>query len=106
MSRESAIRFLRGLRTNKGALELLKGKVKAGEDAADAYAEVAAELGEDVSPSDVAGALEEVEAGMRRRAQAASDRVVELDDSDLERIAGGDEDWCPPHRGWPAFLPH
>ena len=61
MSKESAIRFLRELGTNEKAQKLLQSKEvpKSKDDIIKAYAEVATELGEELSPEDVAIALEE-----------------------------------------------
>ena len=55
MSKEIAIRFLRELRTNEKAKELLQGRKrpKNKDDAIKAYAEVAKELGEDISAEDI-----------------------------------------------------
>ena len=68
MSKENAIKFLRELRTNEKAKDLLQGRErpKTKEDAIKAYAEVAKELGEDISPEDFAQALEEIETFPRR----------------------------------------
>ena len=91
MSKESAIKFLREVRTNEKAKELLKGKEKpkSKEDAIKAYAEVAKELGEDISPEDFAEALEEIEAEIHQRTEAVSADMQELKDDDLEGVAGG-----------------
>ena len=91
MSKESAIKFLRELKTNEKAKELLQGreKPKSKEDAIKAYAEVAKELGEDISPEDFAKALEEIEAEIYQRTKAVSADMQELEDDDLEDAAGG-----------------
>ena len=59
------------------------------EDAIKAYAEVAKELGEDISPEDFARALEEIEAEIHQRTEAVSSDMQELKDDDLENVAGG-----------------
>ena len=91
MSKESAIKFLRELRTNEKAKELLQGmeRPKNRDDAIKAYAEVAKELGEDISPEDIAKALEEIEAEIHQKTEAVSADMVELEDNDLENVAGG-----------------
>ena len=91
MSKESAIKFLRELKTNEKAKELLQGreKPKSKEDAIKAYAEVAKELGEDISPEDFAQALEEIEAEIHQKTKALSADMEELKDDDLENVAGG-----------------
>ena len=91
MSKDSAIRFLRELRTNEKAKELLQGieRPKNKDDAIKAYAEIAAELGEDISPEDFAGTLEEIEAEIHQRTEAVSADMEELDDDDMEYVAGG-----------------
>ena len=98
MSKESAIKFLRELKTNEKAKELLQGRErpKSKDEAIKAYAEIAAELGEDISPEDFARALEEIEAEIHQRTEAVSADMVELEDNDLEGVAGGYyyEDGC------------
>ena len=91
MSKESAIKFLRELKTNEKAKELLQGmeRPKSKEDAIKAYAEVAKELGEDISPEDFAEALEEIEAEIHQRTEAVSSDMQELEDDDLGDVAGG-----------------
>ena len=93
MSKESAIKFLRELKTNEKAKELLQGRErpKTKEDAIKAYAEVAKELGEDISPEDFARALEEIEAEIHQRTEAVSSDMQELEDDDLGDVAGGKE---------------
>ena len=91
MSKESAIKFLRELKTNEKAKDLLQGRErpKNKEDAIKAYAEVAKELGEDISPEDFARALEEIEAEIHQRTEAVSSDMQELKDDDLGDVAGG-----------------
>ena len=91
MSKESAIKFLRELKTNEKAKELLQGRErpKTKEDAIKAYAEVAKELGEDISPEDFAQALEKIEAEIHQKTKAVSADMEELKDDDLENVAGG-----------------
>ena len=95
MSKESAIRFLKELRTNEKARELLQGlKIpESKEDKIKACAKIAHDLGEDVSYEDLADALEEIEAEIRHKADAASAQMVKLEDDDVENVAGG-EGWC------------
>ena len=91
MPKESAIKFLRELKTNEKAKELLQGRErpKNKEDAIKAYAEVAKELGEDISPEDFAEALKEIEAEIHQKTEAVSADMQELEDDDLEYVAGG-----------------
>lgn len=95
MSKESAIRFLKELRTNEKARELLQGlKIpESKEDKIKVCAKIAADLGEDISFEDLAEALEEIEAGICQKAEAASAQMVKLEDDDVENVAGG-EGWC------------
>ena len=95
MSKESAIRFLKELRTNEKAKDLLQGLGKPAsiEDKIKACAKIAHDLGEDVSYEDLAEALKEIEAGIRQKADAASAQMVKLEDDDVENVAGG-EGWC------------
>ena len=94
MSKETAIKFLRELKTNEKAKDLLQGreKPKSKEDAIKAFAEVAKELGEDISPEDFAQALEEIEAEIHQKTEAVSADMQELKDDDVEGVAGGY--WC------------
>ena len=95
MSKESAIRFLRELGTNEKAQKLLQSKEapKSKDDIIKAYAEVATELGEELSPEDVAIAVEEIETEIRQKTKAASSDIAELEDEDVENVAGG-KGWC------------
>ena len=95
MSKESAIRFLRELGTNEKAQKLLQSKEapKSKDDIIKAYAEVATELGEELSPEDVAIAVEEIETEIRQKTKAVSSDIAELEDEDVEDVAGGDG-WC------------
>ncbi len=98
MSKESAIRFLRELGTNEKAQKLLQSKEapKSKDDIIKAYAEVATELGEELSPEDVAIAVEEIETEIRQKTKAASSDIAELEDEDVEDVAGGGHpiEWC------------
>ena len=91
MSKESAIKFLRELKTNEKAKELLEGRErpKSKDEALKAYAEIATELGEDISQEDFARALEEIEAEIHQKTKAVSADMEELKDDDLENVAGG-----------------
>ena len=91
MSKESAIKFLRGLKTNEKAKELLQGREtpKNRDDAIKAYAEVAKELGEDISAEDITQALKEIEAEIHQKTEAVSANMIDLEDDDLEDVAGG-----------------
>ena len=95
MSKESAIRFLKELRTNEKARELLQGlKIpESKEDKIKVCAKIAHDLGEDISFEDLAEALKEIEAGICQKAEAASAQMVKLEDDDVENVAGG-EGWC------------
>ena len=60
-------------------------------------AEVATELGEELSPEDVAIALEEIETEIRQKTKAVSSDIAELEDEDVEDVAGGrghPVEWC------------
>ena len=95
MSKESAIRFLREMRSNEKTKDLLQGlgNPESIEDKIKACAKIAHALGEDVSYEDLADALEEIEAGIRHKAEAVSSDIAELEDEDVENVAGGDG-WC------------
>ena len=95
MSKESAIQFLRELGTNEKAQKLLQSKEapKSKDDIIKAYAEVATELGEELSPEDVAIAVEEIETEIRQNTKDASSDIAELEDENVEDVAGGDMCW-------------
>ena len=97
MSKETAVKFLRELRTNEKAKELLQGREtpKNKDDAIKAYAEIAAELGEDISAEDLTQALEEIEAEIHQKTEAVSADMEELEDDDLKDVAGGMEPCGP-----------
>ena len=99
MSRESAVRFLKEMVTNEQAKKLLQAKApKNAEESLKAYVEIAAELGQEISEEDFAAAREELEAEISRKSQNASEEMMELDDDDLEDVAGGTRghpfEWC------------
>lgn len=54
-----------------------------------AYAEIAAELGEDLSVEDITNAVEEFEADLQKQSKAVSAEIEELDDDEIENVAGG-----------------
>ena len=99
MSRESAVRFLKEMVTNEQAKKLLQAKApKNAEESLKAYVEIAAELGQEISEEDFAAAREELEAEISRKSQNASEEMMELDDDDVEDVAGGTRghprEWC------------
>ena len=76
MSKESALQFLNTLGTNERAKELLNNRKKPEnfEEQAKIYSEIAAELGEQITPEDF---------------KAAASDLVALEDDDVEDVAGG-----------------
>ena len=68
------------------------------EESLKAYVEIAAELGQEISEEDFAAAREELEAEISRKSQNASEEMMELDDDDVEDVAGGTRgrplEWC------------
>ena len=91
MSKETAIKFLRELRTNEKAKELLQGRErpKNREEAIKAYAEIAAKLGEDISQEDFAWSLEEIETEIHQRTETVLADMEELEDDELGDVVGG-----------------
>ena len=91
MSKESALQFLNTLGKNERVLELLKAKKKPEsiEEKAKIYSEIAAELGEQITPEDFKLAVEEVEEQIRKKAEAAVSEIVALEDDQVEDVAGG-----------------
>ena len=73
------------------AQALLEGKEKPAdaEEALRTYAEIAKELGFDVSEKDMADYLSQADAGQKGRTEAAAGKICELADEDLENVAGG-----------------
>ena len=102
MSKESAVKFLRGLRTNEKAKELLQGreKPKSKEDVIKAYVEVAAELGERISEEDLAAAMEALEAEIHQKTEAAASEMKELNDDEVDNVAGGEKGCVNDYEGW------
>lgn len=102
MSKESAVKFLRGLRTNEKAKELLQGreKPKSKEDVIKAYVEVAAELGERISAEDLAAAMEALEAEIHQKTEAAASEMKELNDDEVDNVAGGEKGCVNDYEGW------
>ena len=99
MSKENAVRFLKEMVTNEQAKKLLQAKApKNAEESLKAYVEIAAELGQEISEEDFAAAREELEAEISRKSQNASEEMMELDDDDVEDVAGGTRghplEWC------------
>ena len=99
MSKENAVRFLKEMVTNEQAKKLLQAKApKNAEESLKAYVEIAAELGQEISEEDFAAAREELEAEISRKSQNASEEMMELDEDDLENVAGGTRghplEWC------------
>ena len=92
MSKENAIRFLRDIETNEKAKKLLQGteRPKNKDDVVKAYAEIAAELGEDISPEDFARALEEIGTEAHQGSEAVKAEMEELSDDDIANVAGGE----------------
>ena len=91
MSKESALKFLNTLGKNERVLELLKAKKKPEsiEEKAKIFSEIAAELGEQITPEDFKLAVEEVEEQIRKKAEAAVSEIVALEDDQVEDVAGG-----------------
>ena len=91
MSKESALQFLNTLGTNERAKELLNNRKKPEnfEEQAKIYSEIAAELGEQITPEDFKLAVEEVEEQIRKKAEAAVSEIVALEDDQVENVAGG-----------------
>ena len=91
MSKESALQFLNTLGTNERAKELLNNRKKPEnfEEQAKIYSEIAAELGEQITPENFKLAVEEVEEQIRKKAEAAVSEIVALEDDQVEDVAGG-----------------
>ncbi|MER2055675.1 MAG: hypothetical protein ABTB30_10360, partial [Clostridia bacterium] len=91
MSKESALQFLSTLNTNERAKELLKGKKKpeSHEELAKIYSEIAAELGEQITPGDFIQAAQELEERIKQKTQAAASDLVAMKDDQVEDVAGG-----------------
>ena len=91
MSKESALKFLNTLGTNERAKELLNNRKKPEnfEEQAKIYSEIAAELGEQITPEDFMQATQELEARIKKKTEAAASDLVALEDDQVEDIAGG-----------------
>ena len=91
MSKESALQFLNTLGTNERAKELLNNRKKPEnfEELAKIYSEIAAELGEQITPEDFMQATQELEARIKKKTEAAASDLVALEDDQVEDVAGG-----------------
>lgn len=91
MSKESAIQFLEKVRENESILPSLNNQETSRdkEGMAKQFAEIAAEMGEDISAEDFKEALEEIEAEVRQRTENAVSDMKVLEDDDVEEVAGG-----------------
>lgn len=96
MSKESALQFLSTLNTNERAKELLKGKKKpeSHEELAKIYSEIAAELGEQITPGDFIQTAQELEERIKQKTQAAASDLVAMKDDQVEDVAGGFYYWA------------
>ena len=91
MSKESAIKFLRELRTNEKAKELFEGMEKptSPDEAIAAYAQVAEKLGYGITVEDIREAIAQEEARRKARNDKVVSDIAELDDDEVEDVAGG-----------------
>ena len=93
MANEKTLEILKEMKADPKAKELFKGmeKPKSPDEAIAAYAQVAEKLGYGITAEDIREAVEQEEA----RRKAKTDKVVadmeELEDDDLENVAGGKE---------------
>ena len=95
MSKESALQFLNTLGTNERAKELLNNRKKPEnfEEQAKIYSEIAAELGEQITPEDFMQATQELEARIKKKTEAAASDLVALEDNQVGDVAGGYYYW-------------
>ena len=86
MSQQEAKRFLEALEADQKLMEEVRAKAADSQSTAEFYAAAAKDLGFDFD------ALE-LEAELKARQDALMDGV-ELDDTELEQVAGGNGEWC------------
>lgn len=94
---ETLKKFFETLRTNPKAAELLKGKdkPKSSDELVKVYAEIAKELGFDLSEDDLKKGIKALEEEQNVKTGQAKESAQELDESELEKVAGGrDADDC------------
>ena len=90
MSKESALRFLNTLGTNEKAKELLQQRKPANEEEKiQAYAEIAAELGEPITEEDFRNVFRELKEQVQKKAVETASGIQALEDDDVEDVAGG-----------------
>ena len=97
MPAEDIKKILDALTADPKTQELLKARPEpaSAEEAIRAYAEIAAELGFDVTESDLQSYLEKTEKMCKARTEATASRIELLDDDVLDQVAGGkDHDSC------------
>ena len=94
MSEEKAVQLVNKLLENKSVLQILNTKKspKDKDELLKICMEIARESGEDITPEDIAEAFETIEKERRQRTDAVAADIEELDDADLENIAGGSEE--------------
>lgn len=96
---EQAREFLRALRTDPKAKELLSDRLvpESDAEASEVYAEIAGKLGYALTAEQIAAEAESMAQELLAASAEAEDDAKELDPQALELVAGGDDD-CKNHQ--------
>ena len=97
---EQAREFLRALRTDPRAKELLSERQipESDAEASEAYAEIAGKLGYALTAEQIAAEAESIAQELLAASAEAEDDARELDSQELEMVVGGDDDPCKNHQ--------
>ena len=108
MSKANAINFFNQFRENEKAEEIMKnkGRLDDAKSMAQALSEVAAEMGENISPEDFEAALEDYEAKMRQKTDSVVSGIEELEDDSIENVAGGGKGRSSREQCYHSFNPN
>ena len=91
MANEKILEILKEIKKDPKAKELFEGMEKPGspDEAISAYAQVAEKLGYGITAEDIRVAVEQEEARRKEKTDKAVSDITELDDDELEDVAGG-----------------
>jgi len=91
MNHEKVIEFLKALKEHESAEEMIRKypEPETAEDRIRIYAQIAGEMGHDVSEEDLKEYVAAKEKHLREKAEAASEEIQELPADDLSSVAGG-----------------
>lgn len=96
MKNETVKEFLKELKSNPKAAELLKGKEapKSAEEQLATLTDAAKALGYDLTAEDFSAFMEEQAAALKARTEAQVKGIQTLDDSEVSAVSGGEDHFC------------